>query len=79
VNDSISQDFASKPNVYLAHHITLDFNSLYDQVHLYKAAIPTSARTPKDVTLKRSTSHRGNRAVDTPSRPTRHLKSNVFI
>ena len=72
VNASISRD--SKPNVYLAHHSTLDLNSLYDQVHLYKAAIPTFARTLKDVTLNRSssTSHRSNRATDTPPRPARH-------
>ena len=42
VNASISQDCASKPDVYLAHHSTLDLNSLYDQVHLYKAAVPTT-------------------------------------
>ena len=51
-----------QPIVYLAHHSTLDLNSLYDQVHLYKAAIPTFARTLKDVTLNRSpsTSHKSN-------------------
>ena len=67
------QDCASKPNVYLAHHSTLDLNSLNDQVHLYKAAIPTFARALKEVTLNRSprTSHRSNRqpaqTSETPS------------
>ncbi|KAM9415602.1 uncharacterized protein ACWYII_024383 [Salvelinus alpinus] len=74
VNASISRDCASKPNVFLAHHSTLDLNSLYDQVHLYKAAVPTFARTLKDIALKRSpnTSHRSNRSIDTPPRPARH-------
>jgi hypothetical protein len=57
VNASISQDCASKPNVYLAHHYTLDLNSLNDQVHLYKAEIPTFARTLKDLIRSPSTSH----------------------
>ena len=74
VNASISRDCASKPNVFLAHHSTLDLNSLYDQVHLYKAAVPTFARTLKDIALKRipNTSHRSNRSIDTPPRPARH-------
>ena len=74
VNASISRDCASKPNVFLAHHSTLDLNSLYDQVHLYKAAVPTFARTLKDIALKRipNTSHRSNRSIDSPPRPARH-------
>ena len=60
VKASNSRDCASNQTVYQAHHSTLDFNRLYEQVHLYKAAIPTFARTLKDVTLNRSpsTSHR---------------------
>ena len=54
VTTSISHDCDSKPNVYLAHHSNLDLNSLYDQVHLYKAAVPPFARTLKDIALKRS-------------------------
>ena len=57
MNASISWDCASKPNIYLAHHSTLDLNSLYKHVHFYKAAILTFARTLKDVTLTPSTSH----------------------
>ena len=74
VNASMSRDCASKPNVFLAPHSTLDLNSLYDQVHLYKAAVPTFARTLKDIALKCSpnTSHRSNRSIDTQHRPARH-------
>nr|XP_046179275.1 uncharacterized protein LOC124010649 [Oncorhynchus gorbuscha] len=83
VNPGILRDCASKPNIYiyLAHHSTLDLNSLYDQVHLYKAAIPTFARTLKDVTLNHrpSTSHRSNRATDPPPRPARHPPEGPFL
>jgi hypothetical protein len=63
----------SKPNVFLAHHSTL--HSLYDQVHLYKAAVPTFTWTLKDIALKRSpqTSHRSNRSIDTPTQTSETL------
>ena len=57
-----------------AHLSTLDLNSLYDQVHLYKAAVPTYARTLKYITLNCSSrnSHRSNREMDAPPRPARY-------
>jgi hypothetical protein len=39
----------SKPNVYLAHYRSLNLDSLYNQVHLYKATVTTFARTLKDI------------------------------
>lgn len=60
------RDCASKPNIYMAHHSDLDFNSIYNQVNLYKAAVPTFARTLKGIThnCSPSTSHRSNRETD---------------
>ncbi|CAL8290513.1 unnamed protein product [Arctogadus glacialis] len=36
LNASISTDCALKPNVFLAHHPTMEPHSLYDQVHIYR-------------------------------------------
>ncbi|KAJ8369386.1 hypothetical protein SKAU_G00094140 [Synaphobranchus kaupii] len=62
VNASISRDCALRPNVHLAHHPALSVDDLYDQVHLYKEAVPVLAKTLKDVALNRNstTSHRSN-------------------
>lgn len=71
VNAQISRDCALKPNIYVAPHPTLDLHSLYDQVHILKAVVPTFAKTLKDVALNRrpSTSHRSNRQMSSPPRP----------
>ena len=72
VNASISRDCALKPNVFLAHHPTLEQHSLYDQVHIYRSEVPTFAKTLKDVALncQPNTSHRTSRAMGIPPRPT---------
>ena len=69
---SISRDCALKPNIFLAHHPTLEQHSLYDQVHIYRSEVPTFAKTLKDVALNRkpNTSHRTSRAMGIPPRPT---------
>ena len=41
LNASISTDCALKPNVFLAHHPTMEPHSLYDQVHIYRSEVPT--------------------------------------
>ena len=53
INASMSRDCALRPNVYLAHHPTLEINGLFDQVHLKKERVSVFARTLKDAALGR--------------------------
>lgn len=73
INASMSRDCALRPNVYLAHHPTLNMDNLYDSVHLKKENISTFARTLKDTALGRipSSNHQNNRGEDrTQAAPT---------
>ncbi|XP_048108459.1 uncharacterized protein LOC125300506 [Alosa alosa] len=54
INASISRDCAMKQNVFLAHHPLLNHNNLLDHVHLHKEAVPSFAKTLKDVALNRT-------------------------
>ena len=54
INALISRVCAMKQNVYFAHHPTLDRDSLWDEVHLRKAAVPAFAKKLKDVALERN-------------------------
>ena len=62
----MSSDCALRPNVYLAHHPTLNMDNLYDNIHLKKENISTFARTLKDIALGRipSSKHQKNRGED---------------
>ena len=53
INAQISRFCAMKRNVYFAKHPELHRESLRDDVHIYKALIPTFAKKLKDVALGR--------------------------
>ena len=55
INALISRECAMKQNVYFASHPTLDQDSLWDEVHLRKVAVPVLAKKLKDVALERNT------------------------
>ena len=70
INAEISRVCAMKQNVYFATHPTLDRESLWDDVHLCKAAVPAFAKSLKDVALGRkpNTSYRSSRETLNSSR-----------
>ena len=47
--------YCLRPNVYLAHHPTLDMDNLYDNVHLNKENIFTFPKTLKDKYINNKT------------------------
>ena len=55
INAQISRFCERKQNVFFASHPTLGEDSLWDEVHLWKAIVPTLAKKLKDVALDRNT------------------------